>query len=795
MRRASAVTYNASHIRVLEGLQAVRKRPAMYIGNTDLEGLHHLVEELVDNSIDEAQAGFCDRVEAILHMDNSVTVKDNGRGIPVDVHPQEGRPALEVVLTRLHAGGKFDTKSYKISGGLHGVGLSVVNALSEYLEVEVRRDGKVYFQRYERGRPVTALRVKGSSDKTGTSIRFKPDSKIFGELEFNYDLLSHRLRELAFLNKGVELSILDEGRGKQERFLYEGGIVEMVRFLNKNRNCVHPDPIYIAGLRDGCYVEVALQYNDGFNENILTFANCIKTVEGGSHLVGFKSSLTRTINSYASQQGFLKDLKEGLSGEDVREGLVAVGSVRLPQPQFEGQTKTKLGNSEVKGHVESLVNEGLGSFLEENPSVAKKIVAKVVEAARARIAARRARELARKKGSLEGAFLPGKLADCQERDPSKSELYIVEGDSAGGSAKQARDRRYQAILPIKGKILNVEKARMDKVLSNEERRTIFAALGVGVLKGEIGADKLRYHKVIIMTDADVDGSHIRTLLLTFFFRQMVQVVEKGHLYIAQPPLYRVKKGQETVYLKTDEDLDQFLLRRASQRVKVETARGEILQGARLLGVLRKLALFEGFLEAFDKHGLPRALLLGLLRRRVRAKGSFRERMLLEELVEELAGEVEVHGLEKEDGLYYLVVSGTNGRGLTRKVSWELVVSNEYRKLLETYGELEAFVEAFPLLLTVGRERRKVQTPGEFLQVVRDLGREGLYIQRYKGLGEMNPEQLWETTMSPESRSLLQVRIDDAVAANEVFSVLMGEQVEERRRFIEENALEVENLDI
>jgi len=789
------VTYNASHIRVLEGLQAVRKRPAMYIGNTDLEGLHHLVEELVDNSIDEAQAGFCDRVQAILHMDNSVTVKDNGRGIPVDVHPQEGRPALEVVLTRLHAGGKFDTKSYKISGGLHGVGLSVVNALSEYLEVEVTRDGKVYFQRYERGRPVTALRVKGSSDKTGTSIRFKPDSKIFGELEFNYDLLSHRLRELAFLNKGVELSIVDEGRGKQERFLYEGGIVEMVRFLNKNRNCVHPDPIYIAGLRDGCYVEVALQYNDGFNENILTFANCIKTVEGGSHLVGFKSSLTRTINSYASQQGLLKDLKEGLSGEDVREGLVAVVSVRLPQPQFEGQTKTKLGNSEVKGHVESLVNEGLGSFLEENPSVAKKIVAKVVEAARARIAARRARELARKKGSLEGAFLPGKLADCQERDPSKSELYIVEGDSAGGSAKQARDRRYQAILPIKGKVLNVEKARIDKVLSNEEIRTIFAALGVGVLKGEIGVDKLRYHKVIIMTDADVDGSHIRTLLLTFFFRQMVQLVEKGHLYIAQPPLYRVKKGQQTVYLKTDEDLDQFLLRRASQRVKVETARGEILQGARLLGVLRKLALFEGFLEAFDKHGLPRALLLGLLRRRVRAKGSFRDRMLLEELVEELVGEVEVHGLEKEDGLYYLVVSGTNGRGLTRKVSWELVVSNEYRKLLETYGELEAFVEAFPLLLTVGSERRKVQTPGEFLQVVRDLGREGLYIQRYKGLGEMNPEQLWETTMSPESRSLLQVRIDDAVAANEVFSVLMGEQVEERRRFIEENALEVENLDI
>jgi len=767
----------------------------MYIGNTDLEGLHHLVEELVDNSIDEAQAGFCDRIEVILHMDNSVTVKDNGRGIPVDVHPQEGRPALEVVLTRLHAGGKFDTKSYKISGGLHGVGLSVVNALSEYLEVEVRRDGKVYFQRYERGRPVTALRVKGPSDKTGTSIRFKPDSKIFGELEFNYDLLSHRLRELAFLNKGVELSILDEGRGKQERFLYEGGIVEMVKFLNKNRNCVHPGPIYIAGLKDGSYVEVALQYNDGFNENILTFANCIKTVEGGSHLAGFKSSLTRTINSYAAQQGLLKDLKEGLSGEDVREGLVAVVSVRLPQPQFEGQTKTKLGNSEVKGHVESLVNEGLSSFLEENPSVAKKIVAKVVEAARARIAARRARELARKKGSLEGAFLPGKLADCQERDPSKSELYIVEGDSAGGSAKQARDRRYQAILPIKGKILNVEKARIDKVLSNEEIRTIFAALGVGVLKGEIDADKLRYHKVIIMTDADVDGSHIRTLLLTFFFRQMVQVVEKGHLYIAQPPLYRVKKGEETVYLKTDEDLDQFLLRRATQRVKVETARGETFQGARLLGVLRKLALLEGYLEAFEKHGLPRALLLGLLRRRVRAKGSFRERMLLEELVEELEREVEVHGLEKEDGLYYLVVSGTNGRGLTRKVSWELVVSNEYRKLFETYRELEAFVEAFPLLLTIGRERRKVQTPREFLQVVRDLGREGLYIQRYKGLGEMNPEQLWETTMSPESRSLLQVRIEDAVAANEVFSVLMGEQVEERRRFIEENALEVENLDI
>jgi len=789
------MAYDASHIRVLEGLQAVRKTPGMYIGNTDIEGLHHLVEELVDNSIDEAQAGFCDKVEVIIHLDNSVTVRDNGRGIPVDMHPQEKKPALEVVLTKLHAGGKFDTKTYKISGGLHGVGLSVVNALSEYLEVEVYRDGKVFFQRYERGKPVTALKVKGDTKQTGTTIRFKPDPEIFRDLEFSYEFLCHRLRELAFLNGGVSISILDERTGKQDLFYYEGGIIEMVKYLNKGKTCIHEDPIYIHGLKNKCQIEVALQYNEGFNENILTFANCIKTVEGGSHLVGFKSALTRTINNYASQHGLLKDLKEGLSGEDVREGLVAVVSVKIPSPQFEGQTKTKLGNSEVKGFVESLVNDQLSSYLEEHPDVAKKIITKVVDAARARIAARKARELARKKGSLDNAFLPGKLADCQERDPSKSELYIVEGDSAGGSAKQARDRRYQAILPIRGKILNVEKARIDKVISNEEIRTIFAALGIGALKDEIDADGVRYHKVIIMTDADVDGAHIRTLLLTFFFRQMVQLIERGYLYIAQPPLYRVKKGEETIYLKTEYDLENFLLERVTQKLVVNTSKGEKLTKKSLLKLLHKLNIFQELITSFEKHGIPKALLVAFLKRQVKDKEAFRDRLWLEEIIEDLQGEIQICSVDQQEGYFSIVVAPFNGSGLRRKIGWELVLSNEYRKLFSLFKELQPFLESFPVSCQFKGKVEKITDPQQLLILAKNIAREGLYIQRYKGLGEMNPEQLWETTMSPDTRSLIQVKIEDAVAANEVFSILMGEQVEERRKFIEENALEVENLDI
>lgn len=786
--------YDATHIQVLQDLQAVRKTPGMYIGNTDIEGLHHLVEELVDNSVDEAQAGFCDKIEVVIHMDNSITVRDNGRGIPVDIHPEERKPALEVVLTKLHAGGKFDTKIYKISGGLHGVGLSVVNALSEYLEVEVHRNGQKFYQRYEKGNPVTEVKIVGKSKSTGTAIRFKPDVEIFGELNFNYDLLAHRLRELAFLNGGVQINIIDERRGHSETFLYKGGIKEMVQYLNKNRNCIHSEPIYFQGIKNGCQIEVALQYNDGFNENILTFANCIKTVEGGTHLVGFKAALTRALNNYASQHGLLKDLKEGLTGEDVREGLVAVISVKLPQPQFEGQTKTKLGNSDVKGMVESFLNEALLTYFEENPGVARAIAAKVVDAARARIAARKAKEIARKKGSVEGTFLPGKLSDCQERDPERSELYIVEGDSAGGSAKQARDRRYQAILPIRGKILNVEKARIDKVLSNEEICTIFAALGVGILKRE-ELDRLRYHKVIIMTDADVDGSHIRTLLLTFFFRQMAQLVERGHLYIAQPPLYRVKKEEKTIYLKSKRDLDDFLLQRATKKIVLKRADGHQLEKGKLFPFLRKAVVYEELLSSFERHGIPRRLLTSLLRRKVRDKGFFKERLLVDELIEELEEEVEIQEVAEEGGFLCLTVSALNGRGVKRRITWELVMSHEYRRLLDLHLQMEPFLEAFPMTLEAKGKVLKVADPGELLFHLKEIGREGLYIQRYKGLGEMNPEQLWETTMCPETRSLLQVRVEDAVAANEVFSILMGEQVEERRRFIEQNALEVENLDI
>jgi len=782
--------YTASSIKVLEGLEAVRKTPGMYIGNTGFEGLHHLVEELVDNSIDEAQAGFCSEVEVVLHMDNSVTVTDNGRGIPVDVHPVEGKPALEVVLTKLHAGGKFEEGVYKISGGLHGVGLSVVNALSEYLEVEVYREGKVYFQRYERGKPVSALKVKGTTTRTGTSIRFKPDPEIFGDLEFDFEHLLHRLRELAFLNKGLAITLIDERVGKRVSFLYEGGIVEMVRQLNKGRVPINEQPIYIRGEKNGCLVEVAIQYNDGFNENILSFANCIKTTEGGTHVAGFKAALTRTLNNLLGDK-VQKELKEGLSGDDVREGLTAVISVKLRRPQFEGQTKTKLGNSEVKGIVESIVSEGLLEYLERNPAETKKILAKVIDAARARIAARKARELMRKKGGLD-VTLPGKLADCQEKDPEKKELFIVEGESAGGSAKQARDRRFQAVLPIKGKIINVEKARIDKVLSNEEIRTIFAALGVASLKNDFSPEELRYRKVIIMTDADVDGSHIRTLLLTFFFRQMAPLVESGCLYIAQPPLYRVKAQEGTFYLKTEQELDRFLIERASKKVSLLDKDGRPLSQQEVAKGLEVLFEFQRAMELFERRGIPKEVVLEMLKEGIRSKGDF-QKEVLQRVVMALKEKVESIYLESGPEGLTLCFSDLEGR--IRRIGWEFAESRDYKKLLSLYVGIKGLMESLPLWLVEGDEREEIGDLFELVRRVSELGRKGLYIQRYKGLGEMNPEQLWETTMCPDRRSLLQVKVEDAVAANEIFSVLMGEQVEERRRFIEENALTVQNLDI
>jgi DNA gyrase subunit B len=798
-------TYSADSIKVLGGLEAVRKRPAMYIGSTGKDGLHHLVYEVVDNSVDEASAGFCDRIDIKIRVDNSVSVEDNGRGIPVDMHKTEKVSAAEVVMTKLHAGGKFSNESYKISGGLHGVGVSVVNALSTYLDLEVRREGKVYRQSYHRGVPVEPLKEVGTTKRRGTKVTFQPDGEIFEEMDFSFDILSNRLRELAFLNKGVKINLTDERNDKMTEFYYKGGIISFVEYINRNRKVLHKKPVLISGSKEDCEVEVAIQYNDTYAENVFSFANSINTTEGGTHLIGFRSALTRVINNYAVANNMLKNGKESLKGEDIREGLACVISVKLSSPQFEGQTKTKLGNSDIKGLVEGIVYEKMGTYLEENPAVAKQIVGKSLDASRAREAARKARELTRRKSALEVSSLPGKLADCQERDPSLSEIYIVEGDSAGGSAKQGRDRKNQAILPLRGKVINVEKARFDKVLSNEEIKVIVTALGSGIGKDDYDVRKLRYHKVIIMTDADVDGSHIRTLLLTFFFRHMRELIERGHMYIAQPPLYRIANKKEEKYINTDGEMQDFVLTNGVTKVQVLLADGATITGNRLLALIKKGIRLGSVLEKFEYEGKDKNVVRMLAADPVFSPADFTEEarllkiagrvsMALGNIIDSYRAE-----LDEEHGGYKLFFTvNRNGRQRTvyhDKDIFNLPIFSEVKDLLK---QLEVLGEPpYVVAEKTGDdgEPRLFDTMSSFIDYVIETGKKGMTIQRYKGLGEMNPEQLWETTMDPERRTLLQVKVDDAIAADEIFTKLMGDQVEPRRDFIFENALYVSNLDI
>lgn len=795
MTSDQANAYGADSIKVLEGLSAVRKRPAMYIGSTGPMGLHHLVYEVVDNSIDEALAGHCDDVSVIIHVDGSVTVEDNGRGIPVDMHPTQKKSAAEVVLTVLHAGGKFDSDSYKVSGGLHGVGVSVVNALSCRLELEIRRNNRIYRQSYERGVPLYSLKEEGETIKRGTRITFWPDGEIFETTEFSFETLSQRLRELAFLNGGVKIRIEDERTEKRHDFHYEGGISSFVEYINRAKTPIHPKPIYFTGTREGVDIEIAIQYNDSYDEKIFTFANNINTHEGGTHLIGFKAALTRTMNSYASANNLLKNVKVAISGDDLREGMAAVISVKVPEPQFEGQTKTKLGNSEIKGYVETMMNEKLASFLEENPQVARKILEKSIEAARAREAARKARDLTRRKGALDGLSLPGKLADCQEKDPALCEIYLVEGDSAGGSAKQGRDRKYQAILPLKGKILNVEKARFDKMLTSNEIRTLITAMGTSIGKDDFDVTKLRYHRIIIMTDADVDGSHIRTLLLTFFFRQMPELVERGHLYIAQPPLYKAKRGKKEIYLKNDAALLDYLLDEGVEGVTVQFEKsGKVIRGKQIIPTLRAIIDFNEHFEKLIRKGVNAEILRIFVNGKI--QNGFADMVDLEPLAEKLR-QIEPRAVFQafQDPPRILFTLG-NLRSRLDQHMLEHLSSHEYKLLIQSFRQVEDICKDEKALLSVEtREVGAVNDRQELLNFFIDRAKKGQYIQRYKGLGEMNPEQLWETTMDPEKRVLLQVKIEDAVEADEIFTILMGDQVEPRREFIERNALNVSNLDV
>jgi len=789
--------YGAEQIQVLKGLEPVRERPAMFIGTTGPEGLHHLVYEVVDNSIDEAMGGHCNEIKVKIHTDNSVTVEDNGRGIPVDLHPTEQLPAVEVVMTRLHAGGKFDSGAYKVSGGLHGVGVSVVNALSEYLEVEIRRDSKVYHQRYERGKTVTPLTITGKTRRRGTKVVFRPDPEIFENIQFSYDLLAQRLRELSFLNGGVLILLADELSGKKNEFLYEGGIVSFVQYLNRNKTPIHPDVIYISGGRNGIQMELAFQYNDTYNEHLFTFANNINTREGGTHLSGFKAGLTRVINQYMTASDLPKNLKNShLTGEDVREGLTAVLSVKLPHPQFEGQTKTKLGNSEVKGLVENVIYERLLSYMGENPRVARAILGKLLEAARAREAARKARDLVRKKGALGDMTLPGKLADCQERDPARREIYLVEGDSAGGSAKQARDRRFQAILPLKGKIINVEKARFEKMLENSEIRTLISSLGSDLSQEQKDLENLRYHKIIIMTDADVDGAHIRTLLLTFFYRQMLPLIEGGHLYIAQPPLYRLTRGSEKTYLKDNSDFKKYLLQRGTDKKRLRLSPGRTLEGPALHQALERVMAYQEYLSRFDKRGLAREVLSAVLDHGLVTKESLRDEAKLQALAETLNAGRWTARLEPDDEhqSWAILVAPREREGAEMRLDWELFGGSDFQALVKLTQALDDF-KTPPHIVETKDRTWEFPTLEALLAFVQEEGQKGVMVQRFKGLGEMNPEQLWETAMDPESRTLLKVNVEDAVAADEIFTILMGDKVEPRREFIQSNVLELNELDI
>jgi DNA gyrase subunit B len=791
--------YDAASIKVLGGLEAVRKRPAMYIGSTGEMGLHHLVWEVVDNSVDEALAGFCDEINVVVHEDNSVTVTDNGRGIPVDMHATEKRAAAEVVMTVLHAGGKFDSDTYKVSGGLHGVGVSVVNALSDWLDLEIWRDGEVWEQSYNEGKPKAKLKSTGKTRKTGTKITFHPDPSIFENHKYSYDILAQRLRELAFLNKGLKITLTDERSDKAVEFRFSGGIAEFVKHLNKGKQVLHDSPIYMEGKRDTVEIEIALQYNDSYTENVFAFANTINTVDGGTHLSGFRSALTRTINNFASASNMLKEQKDEVSitGDDVREGLVAVVSVKLPQPQFEGQTKGKL-NSDIKGPVEQLINERLSEWFDKHTTVARRIVGKCIDAARAREAARKARELTRRKSAMDSGGLPGKLADCQERDPARCELFIVEGESAGGSAKGGRDRKYQAILPLKGKILNVEKARYDKMLGHEEIRAIITALGAGIGKDDFDIAKLRYHKIILMTDADVDGSHIRTLLLTFFFRHMTELIKREHIYIAQPPLYRVKRGKMDRYIRDEDEFNNELMSRATEDHVVKPKEGGAIQGAALTKFLLDVQLYVSAAQKLARRLRDPQLVDLLASSDFEKKTDFEDKKALEKLVRAIdKAKLDIEPkivYDEEHSLYDLLIPGTSSHPGDKKFNWAFATTPEYKRLRASAKAISE-LDHPPFTVTRNGDKEVKEKASDVLAYVLEDAKKDFTITRFKGLGEMNPEQLWETTMNAETRTLLKVRSDDAAAAEEIFSTLMGENVESRRKFIEENALEVVNLDI